>query len=407
VRILLVNQFYPPDMAPTGQHLHDLARCLVMRGHSVRVRCSRRSYDGGGEYAAEEQLDGVDVHRLPAFGFGRRGGARLVDYLSFHFAVFRDVKRYAQGVDLAVSLTTPPYIGWTVRQALGRQAAQMAHWIMDLYPDVLAAHGSLESSGVSYKTLEKLTRAQFRGASLVLALGPRMRDRVARYLAAEARLECVPLWGTVTPEAVDSTAAASWRARRRWAPGECVLLYSGNMGLGHRLGEFLAAAGELGDRGPLWAFAGGGQRRWEVEAFAAAHPSARVQLLPYVAHESVGASLAAADVHLVSLRSAWQGLIVPSKLQAAFTLGRPVIFVGARENEAAEWVLASGGGWVVGEDDVAGLLKAVASAADPAERARRGALARAFARRHFDRETNTARIAELLEGIVRGEVVEP
>ena len=75
MKILLANQFYPPDMAPTGQHLHDLARCLVARGHSVRVLCSRRSYDGGGEYAAEETLDGVEVRRLSAFGFGRRGAA--------------------------------------------------------------------------------------------------------------------------------------------------------------------------------------------------------------------------------------------------------------------------------------------------------------------------------------------
>ena len=47
MQILLLNQFYPPDVAPTGQVLHDLARVLVGRGHQVRVVCSRRSYDGG------------------------------------------------------------------------------------------------------------------------------------------------------------------------------------------------------------------------------------------------------------------------------------------------------------------------------------------------------------------------
>jgi glycosyltransferase involved in cell wall biosynthesis len=273
---------------------------------------------------------------------------------------------------------------------------------MDLYPDVLAAHGSLRSSGLSYRTLERLTRRQFCCASLVLALGPRMRDRVARYVTAETRLEWVPLWGTATPDVVDSAEAASWRVRRGWAPRECVLLYSGNMGLGHRVGEFLSAARELGDSGPVWAFAGGGRRRSEVEAFANMHPPARVQVLPYVPQADVAASLAAADVHLISLRSAWQGLIVPSKLQAAFTLGRPVIFVGPRENEAADWVLASGGGWVVAVNDVKALLQAVGAAVDPVERARRGELARAFARHHFDRATNTARIAELLESSVAG-----
>ncbi len=93
-----------------------------------------------------------------------------------------------------------------------------------------------------------------------------------------------------------------------------MLLYSGNMGLGHRLEEFLAAGAEIADpsgadaagrpRGdkqrPVWAFAGGGQRRGEVERFVAEHPAARVQLLPYVSQEELPASLAAADVHLVS-----------------------------------------------------------------------------------------------------------
>ncbi|KAB2901851.1 MAG: glycosyltransferase family 4 protein, partial [Kofleriaceae bacterium] len=42
------------------------ARCLVARGHDVTALCSRRSYDGGGQYAAREVLDGVTVRRLPA-----------------------------------------------------------------------------------------------------------------------------------------------------------------------------------------------------------------------------------------------------------------------------------------------------------------------------------------------------
>jgi glycosyltransferase involved in cell wall biosynthesis len=116
-----------------------------------------------------------------------------------------------------------------------------------------------------------------------------------------------------------------------------------------------------------------------------------------VAQEDLAASLAAADVHLVSLRSPWQGLVVPSKLQAAFGLGRPAIYVGPGDSEPADWIAQSGGGWVAGEGDVGGLLAAVASAASPGERRRRGEAGRAFARAHFDREKGTRRIAELLE----------
>jgi glycosyltransferase involved in cell wall biosynthesis len=401
MRILLVNQFYPPDMAPTGQHLHDLARCLVARGHDVTALCSRRSYDGGGKYAAGEVLDGVAVRRLPALGFGRRGAARAADYLSFHLAALVGAG-HDRPFDLSLCLTTPPYVGWTVTHALGVRAARRAHWVMDLYPDVVAAHGGLSASGPLYRFLGRLTRRQLSGAALVLALGPHMRERVAPYVSPPTRLEWMPLWGTVSPADVDPAAVAACRAQRGWAASDCVLLYSGNMGLGHRLSEFLEAARRLGVDGPVWAFAGGGQRRAEVERFVAAHRPACVQLLPYVAQEHLAASLAAADVHLVSLRREWQGLIVPSKLQAAFALGRPVVFVGPRENEAAAWILESGGGWLVGEDRVDDLLAAVREASDPAVRAERGARARAFARERFSPEANTARIADLVEAAAAG-----
>ena len=158
-------------------------------------------------------------------------------------------------------------------------------------------------------------------------------------------------------------------------------------------------AGRLGAGGPIWAFTGGGRRLDEVKAYAAANPTARVEVLPYVSQAELAVNLAAADVHLVSLRSGWEGLIVPSKLQAAFAARRSVIFVGPRESEPFEWIAASGGGWAVAEGDVDGLLRAVAQAANPDERSRRAEAALRFAQESFDRERNAARIAELLEGV--------
>ena len=181
------------------------------------------------------------------------------------------------------------------------------------------------------------------------------------------------------------------------ATRDLVLLYSGNMGRGHRFLEFLEAARHFGPEGPVWAFVGGGPRRVEVDEYRRQYPSARIQLLPYVDAAGTAASLLSGDVHLVSLSSEWQALIVPSKLQAAFALGRPVIFVGPSANETATWIKESGGGWVVAQGDVPALIKAVEEARDPQERERRGRAALDFARRHFDRGGNRARVADLLE----------
>lgn len=401
MRVLLLNQFYPPDMAPTGQLLHALGRTLAARGHEVRVVCSRGADDGRSRAAARETLDGVEIQRLPAFACGRSGAGRLLDYASFYLQLIARTMLRRQAPELVVALTTPPYIG-LVGSLLGRtRGSAHAHWVMDLYPDVLTAHGMAAHRSVLIGALEALNRMQFQGSVAVLALGPYMRARMRPYTTG-VPLTWVPLWGVSTAERIMSEQVMQLRIERGWARDDTVLMYSGNMGLGHSFDEFLEAARRLGAEGPLWAFVGGGHRRKEIERHAATHPETRLQLLPYVPREKLREGLSAADVHLVSLRSTWQGLIVPSKIAAAFSVGRPVIFVGPPENEAAQWIEESGGGWLVREGDVDGLLTAVTQASDRIERVRRAEAALAYAREHFDPQRNCDRIARLLEHAVAG-----
>lgn len=188
------------------------------------------------------------------------------------------------------------------------------------------------------------------------------------------------------------------REERGWKPDEVVFLYSGNMGLGHRFTEFLAAAKELGKTGPRWVFAGDGKRRAEVVAAITSMPDARIEVLDYAPRKVLRAHLCSADVHLASLDSSWQGLMVPSKLQGSFAVGRPVLYVGGRDCETAIWIEESGGGWVVEENDMDGLLHAVRQSLDPMERLRRGRAALEFARQHFQMSVNCRCMAQLLEG---------
>jgi glycosyltransferase involved in cell wall biosynthesis len=397
VRIALLNRFYPPATAPTGQALQDLARVLAARGHEVDVLCGRGAYGEAATIGPEEQEDGVTVHRLggvtpPRFGLA----GKLAGYVSFAARLGLAGARVARP-EVIVALTTPPYLGLLASLVPGWRRAARVDWAMDVYPDVLAAHGLARQGGAVYRALRSLARRQHRGAAAVIALGPFMARRLEGRVRDPARLTWVPLWGEGPPGTVDAEATSAVRRARGWEQGETVLMYSGNMGRGHRLSEFLEAAGRLGPSGPRWAFLGGGYRRAEAEAFAGARPDSRVQLLPYEPRERLRASLSAADVHLASLSRPWQGLIVPSKVQAAFSVARPVLFVGPRDNESAAWVEQSGGGWVVGEGDVAGLLGAVEQAADAAERSRRGQAALAFAREHFDPARNTDRIARVVE----------
>ena len=383
MRLILINQYHPPAAAPTGQVMADLAGVLAGRGHEVVVLCAADGYDDGSAAAGEGR--GYRIVRLPICGGGRsRPLARLAGYGSFAAAAAAWLATRTRTGDTIVTLTTPPFLGLATHTVA--RGVRLVHWIMDLYPDVLVAAGACADGSPEHRLLVGLARWQWRDACLVLALGPVMERRLRRYLPSSVPCASVPLWA----DGGDGTPRPDERTLR--------LLYAGNLGRGHRCGEFLAAAASQPDT--RWVFSGGGVRRAEIESFQRQHPDAPVELAGYVPRERLAGHLADADVHLASLDPAWQGCMVPSKLPAAFHAGRPVIFVGGEDNECAMWIRQSGGGWVVPCDDLVGLRAAVDAARDPAERQRRGAAGLVWARAHFDREHNCRRIAELIEKTV-------
>lgn len=403
MNLLLLNQYYPPDTAPTGRYLHDLAQELVRRGHQVTVLCSQKAYNGSAVYPARETMDGVVVRRVWSSGFGRRSGlGKVVDYASFFLSLAWHLFRPGCRPDLVLSLTTPPYLGLLARL----KRCVHAHWVMDIYPDVLAAHGVLPASSPVYRFLAGLTRLELRGSRLVAVLGRDMAEVIRRHLGGgdpfQVRLESLPLWPEPSLFPWSGDTPPPFRREQGWSDQDLVLMYSGNMGRGHRLGEFLQAAEEMkAERTIHWVFAGGGKRRDEVAAALQKDPGLNLRLLPYAPYDRLREHLCSADVHLVSLDSAWQGCMVPSKFQGIFAVGRPVILVGGNDNSLAQWIRESGGGWVVPENDTAALRAAVEEARDESERERRGRAARVFAEKNFNRDINLQQLAGWLEACVQ------
>jgi glycosyltransferase involved in cell wall biosynthesis len=399
MEFVLFNQFYPPDTAPTGLYLHDLARALVARGHRVRVLASQHAYAGGGQYPAHEGIDGVEVVRLAGFAFGREHHAgKLADYAAYYARLAADLIG-TQPPDLILALTTPPFVGLLAAMAARLGRTHHAHWVMDLYPDVMHAHGMV--SGAPLSALERLARLAYADADAIITLGPAMAERTRAYAGPHTEVGWIPLWTRAALEPWSDATAVPLRHERGWPTDRLVLLYSGNFGLGHRFGEFLEVARELGPNGPIWAFAGQGRARAQVERFAQDHPALPFAMLAAVPPELLREHLCSADVHLVSMDSRWEGTLLPSKLQASFAVGKPVIFVGGATQDIARWITEADAGWVVPEGDTRALRAAVEQAQDAGERRRRGRNGAAYARARFDATQNLHALVDLCERAAR------
>jgi glycosyltransferase involved in cell wall biosynthesis len=392
--IVFVNRFFHPDFAPTGMHAADVAFDLAAAGREVHAVTGRLAYhDGGPGYAAREEVRGVRIRRVWTTRFGRGSLlGRAADYLTFYVSAFFVLARTLHRGDIVVAKTDPPLISVVAALAAWLRGARLVNWLQDVFPETAARAGVWLLAGPLGALLGALRDWSLRRAAVNVVLGERMAAEVAR-LAPGARVRVVPNWADgaavrpIPPEA--SVLRREWGLEGRFIAG-----YSGNLGRVHDCETLLAAARLLlGEPEVVFAVVGGGHRLPHVRAAGLANVAVR----GYVAEERLGESLAAFDVHLVSLLPEFEGLVVPSKFYAAMAAGRAVIFVGDREGEIARLLAKHECGVTVAPGDGAGLAAAIRELKASPDRLRAmGERARAAFEREWDEPVALARWREVI-----------
>ena len=397
MKILLLNQFFPPDLAPTGQMAADLAEDLVAAGHSVTVVTSQGDYLGGEKRDARSTWRGVEVVRVAATSLGKLTLAhRALDYSSFYASAGWMLRRL-DPPDVIVAMTTPPLIA---AAALGarHKGTKLVYWVQDLYPEIAVAFGAIGESALHTRAMAAVSRRVMQASAQVVVLGEAMKERAVKAGARRDRVSIVPNWAD--GNVVRSIPHESNPLRDELARGaRFVVLYSGNIGRAHDVSTMVGAARKLADRTEIaFVFQGDGNKRAELELGTRGLPN--VCFVPYQPRERLAESLSAADVHLITLSPNVLGLLEPSKLYGVMAAGRPAIYVGPERSEVARTIAAERMGSCLANGDVNRLVEAVAQrAADPSLSPAEGARARQAFDREYSRPHRTAQFASILQSL--------
>lgn len=377
-RLTFVDQFYYPDASAIAQLLTELTVGLKQRGWEVGVVTSRDEYAKPERPApVDPEKVGVEVYRTPSLAGGTIRRAKLLRQVWFYLAATLRLLA-APPPDLYVVQTTPPLIPACVALVARLKRRPYAVIAQDIYPEIVAVHGMLDPSGLAYRIVKAVIDRAYRGAVGVISLGPYMTRRLLGKGVRPEGVTEISNWGI--------GELAPWSGpnalRREWGlEGRFVVLYSGNMGLGHEFETFLegalAARAELPDL--VVVFVGGGPRREEIVSWTRAHGAADwVQFRPYQPQDRLRESLGVADLSLVTMREGWAGLVVPSKVLGILAMGSPALYVGP-ESDVSELLERFCAGLRVSNGDVEGVKGAILRAArdegwrkEAGERARRG-----------------------------------
>ena len=360
--------YFHPDDVVSARHFTDLAEGLAARGWSVTaVPCVRGCREESAIFPMSSEHNGVAIRRVWRPNWRQASGKGRVLNASWMLGAWGARGMFGRRHQREVMIVgTDPILGVlsAIPWGMFRRKCGIAHWCFDLYPEAPIAEGMINGNSRPVRLLKRLLAVAYRRCDLIADLGSCMADLLKPY-GSPARAVTLPPWALdepATPTEPDPAAR-----RELFGDAKLGLLYSGSFGRAHEYRDFLQLARLLRGSPIQLCFAGRGNRMDELKA-AVGQDDRNISFAGFAPESELAKRLGACDLHLVSLREAWTGTVVPSKFFGALAAGRGVVFAGSPHSAIARWIEEHRVGWVLRPESLAksaGELRQLAEAPGP------------------------------------------
>lgn len=255
--------------------------------------------------------------------------------------------------DLNIFFTQPPF-GLPVLCFISMLCRKdyIVH-VMDYHPDFLIASKGSVGTTLLNKIANRLYVSALVRAKHVIAIGDCMRALLVNKGLDAGSISVIRniSWSELPSEKTThcKTDVIELAGTTFELMGRVVVLYSGNQGVAHEFRTILTAAENLKES-HVFIFVGKGKRSSEIET--AARKQSNVFLLGYLEEHDFNRIKGIADIHFISLRHNYTGLMVPSKLYSSLQAGKVVLFEGSPTGEVARCIDENKCGYTVPHRDV-------------------------------------------------------
>lgn len=359
---LLYHYFHPDDVI-SARLFSELAEHLLTHGWSVSAMpCNRSCREETRAYPIREVFSGIKIHRVwrPAIRQASTIGRVVNAAWMIGAWSLRAITSPRHRQEVAIVGTDPIFgVLTAIAWRLFRPRCKVVHWCHDLYPEALVADGILNERSISLRGIRWLLSRAYRRCDFIADLGSCMRRLLQGYGSKAGAATLVP-WALVEP---NRPVEADPEVRRNlFGDARLALLYSGNFGRAHEYQRFLELARLLRNDSIHFCFAARGNRIDELRG-AVTPEDINISFAGFASEDELERRLGACDLHLVSMRASWTGVVVPSKFFGAIASGRGVLFDGAPDSAITEWINEFSLGWILsGENtiEIAALLRQIA-----------------------------------------------
>jgi len=364
MRVLLLTNYFPPEIGAASHLFYDLGRMLTKKGYDVTVvtgfpRYNVRVVDKkyGNKLIFRETIDGISVLRVPILPFPKRMlFVRKMEYLFVPVGLF--VGGLIAGKhDVAVLYSPPVTIGLAASLLKKVRKIPFILNVQDIHPQALIDIGFLKNRVIIWvlKFIEKLN---YKEARFITVHSEGNKEYLVKQGVSEEKLIVIPNW--VDTELIRPSPKMNSFREKYNLGDDFVVSFAGIMGTSQDLATVIEAACLLKDYNKIkFLLVGDGVERPYLEKEVSERNLRNVIFAPMQPREKYPAVLAASDVSLVTLKKNVVTPVVPSKLLSIMASGRPVIASLDLRGDAPEIIREAGCGLVVEPENPKKLAKAV------------------------------------------------
>lgn len=323
MKLLIVTQYFPPEVGAPQNRLFELAIRLVNEGVEVSVLTAMPNYPIGEVFEAYrgkdyvfEIMQGIEVHRASIYASSSKSiSKRLLNYFSFVYSSYKIGKKKLNGKYDVVMCESPPlFLGLSAYQLAKRFQAKFIFNVSDLWPESAQVLG-LVTNRLFLNLAYRLEKFLYQKADLVTGQTPGIIKNIkGRY--PDVSTYWLPNGVDLSFFNPDTVAPRDLRKAYNFKERDIIILYAGILGHAQGLEIILKAAHRLKDQKHIkFLIVGSGPLKEDLIKMSHEYNLEQLYFMDILPKQEMPGLIKAVDVALVPLKKMklFKGAI-PSKI---------------------------------------------------------------------------------------------
>lgn len=332
MKLLILTQYYPPEIGAPQNRLHELAIRLKANGIGVEVLTAMPNYpkmeifeEYKGGNVKEEIIDGIKVYRSKIYVSKSKSIiSRLLNYFSFVWSSYwkgRKLDTY----DFLLVESPPLFLGYSAMKLSKKLKAKLIFNVSDLWPESAEKMGVVNNK-MLLKFAYNLEAKCYSRATIVTGQTMGIVNNIKERFP-ETNVHWLPNGVDVEFYQPNNIEKKGFRERNKLSEDDVVFFYGGILGHAQGLHIVLEAAKMVEDQKNIKIILqGAGPEKEELLKLNRELNLSNILFLPPVTKNEMPSILKEIDIALVPLRKLdiFQGAI-PSKIFEALAMEKPLL----------------------------------------------------------------------------------